>query len=581
MKIKLDDDNDQNLASGKNKEYNNIDLKEEKKSKIIKISLTKDVLPFVIPLSCILTINDNQMDFLKMLENIKYNKELLDIFNEQSNIWWNNKDILNLIGIIVKKYIKKNTKPYNIAIQFKMSLQNLIDRPKELLELIDNCLKPKKIEKKKYGEVFTPMNLINEKLDKLDEYYLKINNKSIFEEIDFKWFDPANGMGNFPIAVYYRLMNGLKYSIPNKNKRKKHILENMLYMSEINKKNIFITKKIFNIKNKFKLNINEGDTLDLDIYKKWKIKKFDVIIGNPPYNQGGIRSHTGKHLGEKNKTVWPLFIKKSFEWLKKDGFLVFINPLSWLKKSHSVHNILLEKYIVWLKIWDNSQSKCMINADIPISLFILHNNINVSKKKTNINSVLRRRNLNTFEMEYLDKKYSIPLAYHSIFNKIINFIENNKLQIDYKTKTIKSDGIKISIPEDYNEKDMWAVDTFTLKNGIMVKKAKLKHPHMNNRKLIISNKSSFRGAFIDEGKLGLTGNHKFYILGDNLELILKILSYKVTQIISHFTKYGQDFLDNEAFTYIPDIRKLGIKNINEKKFNKLIGLTDDELSLIY
>jgi hypothetical protein len=42
-----------------------------------------------------------------------------------------------------------------------MSLQSLIDKPKELLELIDSCLKPKDIEKKKFGEVFTPINFIN------------------------------------------------------------------------------------------------------------------------------------------------------------------------------------------------------------------------------------------------------------------------------------------------------------------------------------------------------------------------------------------------------------------------------------
>jgi hypothetical protein len=39
--------------------------------------------------------------------------------------------------------------------------------PKELLELINDCLKPEEIEKKQFGEVFTPMTLINEMLDKL------------------------------------------------------------------------------------------------------------------------------------------------------------------------------------------------------------------------------------------------------------------------------------------------------------------------------------------------------------------------------------------------------------------------------
>ena len=110
-----------------------------------------------------------------------------------------------------------------------MSVQSLIDRPKELLELINDCLKPKDVEKKMYGEVFTPMNLVNEMLDKLPT--------DVWTNKKLKWFDPACGMGNFPIAVYMRLMDGLKEKIKDENKRKKHILENMLYMSELNSKN--------------------------------------------------------------------------------------------------------------------------------------------------------------------------------------------------------------------------------------------------------------------------------------------------------------------------------------------------------
>ena len=77
----------------------------------------------------------------------------------------------------------------------------------------------------------------------------------------------------------------------------------------------------------------------------------------------------------------------------------------------------------------------------------------------------------------------------------------------------------------------------------------------------------------------MTGNHKFYILGDNLEIIKKILSFKIINIIGQYTKYGQDFLDNEAFKYLPDIRKLGITDITEDEFYKLIGLTHKEISL--
>jgi hypothetical protein len=51
-------------------------------------------------------------------------------------------------------------------------------------------------------------------------------------------------------------------------------------------------------------------------------------------------------------------------------------------------------------------------------------------------------------------------------------------------------------------------------------------------------------------------------------------------MISHFTKYRQDFLEKEVYTYLPDIRKLGITDITEDEFYKLIGLTHQEINQI-
>jgi hypothetical protein len=323
----------------------------------------------------------------------------------------------------------------------------------------------------------------------------------------------------------------------------------------------------------------ESDSKKQQLPKEWP-KQFDVIVGNPPYNSGGIKSSTGTQLGEKNETIWPKFIKESFKLLKPDGYLVFINPLSWLKKSHSFHNILLEKHIIWMKLWNDSKSKEEINADIPLSLYVLHNILNINREKTEVECDMKRQQLTLKSNEYLDKRFSIPTAYHGIFNKLIHFIQSKNLQLEYSTRTVKSIGDKTKIQSVYKLDDMLAVDTYTVKDGIMTKKAIEIHPDANKRKLIIANKASFVGAFIDNGKLSLTGNHKFYILGKNLEVLKKMFGYKLLDIIANYTKYGQNFLDSEAFSYIPDIRKLGIDNINETQFYKLIGLTESEITQI-
>ena len=181
-----------------------------------KISLTKDVLPFLLPFICYLTIKDNNKNVLDMLLIIQQNKELLEIFNDQTFIWWNKNNMLDLINYLIKKYIKENSEIYNSTILIKMKLHSLIEQPVELLKFIHDCLKPKELEKKEFGEVFTPIPLINEMLDKLPI--------EVWKNPELKWLDPANGMGNFMIIVYFRLFEGLKDVIIDDKLRKIHIL---------------------------------------------------------------------------------------------------------------------------------------------------------------------------------------------------------------------------------------------------------------------------------------------------------------------------------------------------------------------
>ena len=345
-----DNSNKQSIKSGIEVEITKKEPKEkpdETTEEEIKITidLNKDVIPYILPLSVLLTIDEVEHDFYKMLELINKDKSLLDLFDTQCNIWWNKTGLIEFIKQLVEKYILKEGEIYNIAIRFKEDMKSLIDKPKELLELIEKMLKPKEEEKKKYAEVFTPFKLVNEMLDKLP--------KKVWKKKHYKWFDPANGMGNFPIAIYLRLMEDLKEEILDEKERKKHILENMLYMSELNKKNVYLCKKIFDIKNEYKLNLYCGDSLKLDTEKEWGIKKFDVIVGNPPYQEYDINNDRSK--GGTN--LYTKFINFGFNKLRKHKYELMITPISWIGPSTNMqmgrdllHNIFLKYDLLYLNM---------------------------------------------------------------------------------------------------------------------------------------------------------------------------------------------------------------------------------------
>jgi tRNA1(Val) A37 N6-methylase TrmN6 len=562
LKLKDEDDEIQELPTGKEKIKNDSDNEnmEEKEKVDIQISFTKDVLPYVIPLSCILTVKNTNMDFVKMLNDIKENPELLDIFDDQCLIWWNKTGLINLIKDIVEKYFDKKSNTYNISIQFKMSLQSLIDNPKELLELISYCLKPKDLEKKQFGEVFTPMELVNEMLDKLPE--------EIWKNKNLKWLDPCCGMGNFPIAVYLRLMDSLKDIIKDAKERKKHILENMVYMSELNKKNVLICKQIFDINNEYKLNIYEGNSLEADYDKEFKIKQIDIIMGNPPYQDDS---------GNKGKghTLWVKFVELSLKKLLcENGYLVFVHPSLWRQPEHDMLKLLKTKQILYLEIHDEKDGQRTFRCSTRYDWYILHNT-NYTK-----NTIIKGQDKKIYEIDL--RKWNFIPNYD--FYKIEKLIENNnKLNIissrsayghDKKWVNKINDKIyKYPVVYSVNRQNKLTLHySSTNENG-----------HFGIPKVIFG--SGATGFYIDEkGEYGLTQ----WCIGvidtkDNLEKIkntfesdkfkeiIKAISVSKAEINGKILKYFK----KDFYIEFYDDKTENKKKIVRKKNNKIIIANDN------
>jgi hypothetical protein len=226
-------------------------------------------------------------------------------------------DLLNLIlDSVLKVSSEKENNLYaiNKLVMSQKKKYYTIREPDKLLEYINDNLAPKEKERKEKGEVFTPISIVEEMLDKLP--------KNVWSDHTLKWLDPAVGIGNFPICVYLRLMEGLKSWKKDEEKRREYILNNMLFMVEISKKSIMILNKVF-CGDKYKLNIFEGSFVKDEIYKYYNTDtKFDIIMGNPPYNKGGVGT---------GSPYWIGFVNESINKLNINGYLLFIHPQGWRK----------------------------------------------------------------------------------------------------------------------------------------------------------------------------------------------------------------------------------------------------------
>ena len=351
-----------------------------------------------------------------------------------------------------------------------------INEPTKLLEYIDSQLKPKTKEKNENGEVFTPLTLVNEMFDKLDDAYIKEHGKSIFTEVDFKWFDPAVGIGNFPIILYERLMKGLVESIKDEEQRRKHILEQMIYASELTPKNVFIYKKIF-CDDKYKLNIYEGDTLKMDVKREFNLladfSGFDVIMGNPPFQE--------KVGDRKTQPLWHLFVIHSLIILKTGGYLVFVHPSGWRSPEGLFKNILdlvQSKNLKYLCMNDFKKGQEVFKVGTNFDYYVLQNTIDPNNITiiTDINETTIEKNINSWKF--------IPSGGFDLYEKILTTKDEERVNVLYNSSLFETRQDYVS-KEKTPEYKYPCVYTITKRDGIKFFYSSIQHPKTEKKDMFV------------------------------------------------------------------------------------------------
>ena len=280
---------------------------------------------------------------------------------------------------------------------------------KRLLKYIEENLTPIEELKKKTGEVFTPWGLVDEMMQTIPADF--------WENPDHKILEPGSGFGPFAIWAYYRLMVGLKIAFPDEEERRKHIVENMLYMAELNGVNVDISRTIFSSNGLYRVNIYHGDFLELNPVEEWGVRQFDLICGNPPYN--APKDTQSNYTG----SIYDSFTYKSIDLSIQ--FLLLVIPSRWFRKGArglgDFREFMVQRRdLKLIKYFENSQDVFGTGVDIKggICYFLIDKLYN---GLTNFNG----------NMINLDKQEIITgnILYLSIIDKTKSFSKLNTLYL--------------------------------------------------------------------------------------------------------------------------------------------------------
>lgn len=157
------------------------------------------------------------------------------------------------------------------------------------METILNTFLPDRIPSGRQDQIFTPSNIAQEMVDALpDEVF---NSRTTF-------LDPTCKSGIFLYEIYKKLMesDAVIKEYPDRKERHFHIINNQLYGIAMDKQCQLISMRtaygqlkpdshIITIENYIAMVKNPDQRFLYEVLKKeFNTVKFDVVIGNPPYN---------------------------------------------------------------------------------------------------------------------------------------------------------------------------------------------------------------------------------------------------------------------------------------------------------
>lgn len=478
-------------------------------------------------------------------------------------------------------------------------------------------------------EVLTPPSLVNSILDLLP--------KGLWSNPDAKFLDPVCKSGVFLREIAKRLMTGLEKKIPNKQKRINHIFENQLYgiaitelTALLSRRSVYCSKTAngkYSICETFdneQGNIryerlqhtwengkciqcgasqevyDRGDEAESYAYnfihtenpatlftnkklKKGQEMKFDVIVGNPPYqlSDGGA--------GVSASPLYHKFIEQAQKLNPR--YLTMIIPSRWFAGGKGLeefrHNMLNDKRL--RKIVDFFDStECFPGVDISggICYFLWDSD---NKEECEITSV--RAGQKSVMLRPLLEQGSDTFVR---FNEAISIIRKLQKLKEKPFDTLVSSRKPFGLPTNVAVKNTQGKDDIKIyaypKSGYFASKSLLKNSEwVGKYKVLLAKAYGERGSFpyLMLSKPFIAEPHSccsetYILIGPfntkkEAENVISYIQTKLFRFLILLKKNTQD-ATRQVYSFVPmqDFKEMW----SDDKLYKKYGLTKDEIAFI-
>lgn len=294
--------------------------------------------------------------------------------------------------------------------------------------------------------------------------------------------------------------------------------------------------------------VMQGDFTELEFDMK-----FDVIVGNPPY-QGNNDKGTKQ---PKSHNLWSKFAEKGIELLNTNGLIAFVTPDSWMSPNSQLLKMFKDNSLIWV---DTEVGK-YFSVGSSFTAWC------VQKNKNTQTAVIDGLTVDITKLQYLPRNFAKTFPIH---DKVINSA-HSKLDILCDT----------SCHSDYKHKNFSDTKDTTYKYTTFHTNAQTKFCKKQSKDFlkskIVWTTSGYFKPFFSAGNLG-TSEVCQYILADSTESqhILSYLDSKLYKFIVNTGKWS-GFLNGKVLSSLP---KLSSKIWTDQELYQHFSLTQEEIDYV-